>query len=142
AIYESVWAHDPVIDTPHLVEATEASLARVYFSALGGWGSQEAKFDNRRQTIAAYVEMGRVSELRIERVGRIGVFWNRAKHVIVYRRSVVPAIQFADRQDPHIGRPILRKVEEYVEFLEAFRRFPDAATAEQGAALPAALCGF
>lgn len=142
-IWRAVWEHDPDDDTKFFVEALEATLARLYFSALGGWGSQEARFDNGRTIIAANVEMGRVSELRIERIGRIGCVWNKAKHVIVYRRSTLPSRQFALNQDRHPGRPILRKAEEWVEFMETHRRFPDGQTLEatDSEGTPGALSG-
>ncbi|MDX1952189.1 MAG: hypothetical protein SFY81_08380 [Verrucomicrobiota bacterium] len=139
-VYDALWRseNDPDPETPH-IEATEATLARVFFSALGGWGSQQARFDQDKTTIAAHVEMGRVSELRVERIGRIGMFLNRARHVIIYRRSTLPTDQFEAAQDYHPGRPILRKAEEYVEFLEPFRRFPDKLGTKPAA--PGCLCG-
>lgn len=106
------------------VEAVEATVARLSFSAVGGWGQQQATFDKGNALIAATVEPGRVSELRVERVGRIGVFGNPAKLVTIFRRTVVPTEQFFLQQDDHLGRAIIRKVEEYVEFTPAYRAFP------------------
>ena len=126
-LYESLW-QDPNPSTPEIVEAVEATIARLYFSALGGWSSQRASFSNGRIVVVVTVEMGRVSELRVEVVGRIGVFWNKAKFVTVFRRSVLPTLQFYDQQDRHAGRPLLRKVEEYVEFLQKYRPFLDEVT--------------
>src|SRR4029079_10292240 len=45
--------------------------------------------------------------------------------------SVVPPAQFYNfdpiglLQDEHVGRPVLRKVEEYVELLQPVRRYPE-----------------
>lgn len=127
-LYESLWASNPNPDTPGVVEAVEATVARLYFSALGGWSSQRAAFANGKIVIVVTVEMGRVSELRVEVIGRIGVFWNKAKLVTVFRRSVLPSDQFQDQQDLHEGRPLLRKAEEYIEFLEKNRPANDALT--------------
>lgn len=120
-LYESLWASDPDPSTLAVVEAVEATLARLYFSALGGWSNQRAAFANGKIVVVVNVEMGRVSELRVEVIGRIGILWNKAKLVTVFRRSVLPSDQFQDQQDLHAGRPMLRKVEEYVEFLEKYR---------------------
>lgn len=110
------------------IQATDAAIARLYFSALGGWGTQQASFDNGRAVIAVNVEMGRISELRVERIGRIANFWNRAKMVTIFRRTVMGTTQFRHQQDKQLGRPLLRKAEEYVEFLEKHRSFPDRHT--------------
>jgi hypothetical protein len=115
-IYESVW-RDPVSNTARLSDAR--------FSALGGWGKQKATFDNERTTIYADVAMGRTYYVSVERIGRIGVFWNRAKHVVVYERTTSPTEQFYATQDRHVGRPVLRKVREYVEILQPERRYPE-----------------
>jgi hypothetical protein len=116
-IYDAIW-RVPIADT--------AQLGRPYFSSLGGWAHQKATFDNRRTTIYAEVAMGRASTLNVERIGRIGVYWNRAKHVIVYERTVAPSRQFFLEQYPLLGNPVLRKVDEYIELLEEERRFPDS----------------
>jgi hypothetical protein len=118
------------------VDAVEAVVARLSFSAIGGWGQQKASFDNGKAIIAATVEAGRVSELRVERIGRIGVFCNPARLVTIFRRTVVPTEQFFLQQDDHLGRAILRKVEEYVEFTPPHRAF-----AQDGAQAPACLVG-
>jgi hypothetical protein len=119
-IYNALW-REPV--------AVDGELRRLYFSALGGWGFQKAAFDKGLTTIYSDTAMGRTSFISIERLGRIGVFWNRAKHVIVYERSVAPSRQFynevnKDEQDAHRGRPIVRKVREYVEILQPQREIP------------------
>lgn len=102
-----------------------AQITRPLFSSLGGWGQQKALFDQGLTTISNETVMGRVSSINIERIGRISVFWNKAKHVIVYERTVVPSRQFFMEQEQLIGNPILRKVDEYIELLEDDRPFPD-----------------
>jgi len=106
-------------------KSKSAGLTGLYLSALGGWGQQKASFDQGRTTIHAKVEMGRASTINIERIGRIGVFWNKAKHVIVYERTVAASRQFFLEQHALTGNPVLRKVDEYVELIEEERAFPD-----------------
>ena len=98
------------------------------FSALGGWGQQRASFLNGRVTVISTTAMGRTSYLSIEIIGRIGVYWNRAKHVVIYERSVLPSRQFHLEQERHQGRAVVRKVREYVEVLQPLRTFPEANT--------------
>lgn len=108
-------------------KATSGFVTGLKFSALGGWGFLKASFDEDRTSIYADTAAGRTHFYSLERIGRIGVFWNRAKHVIVYERTVAPSRQFADQQSiKHLGRPMLRKVAEYVELLEPERTFPDS----------------
>jgi hypothetical protein len=68
----------------------------------------------------------------IERVGRIGGLWHRAKHVIIYESSPHPT-QFFESESPKFkclpSWRELRKVEEYIELLEAVRRYPQQANA-------------
>jgi hypothetical protein len=106
-------------------DSVSATLTGCYLSALGGWGSQKASFDRGLSTIHASVEMGRTSTINIERIGRIGVLWHKAKHVIVYERTVCASRQFYLEQYPLTGNPVLRKVEEYIELIEEERQFPD-----------------
>jgi hypothetical protein len=94
-------------------------------SALGAWTRQRAGFNNGLTLISCDIQMGRVHEARFERKGRIGALGTLAKHVIVYRRSFVPPEQFAAEQDEHLGRPIIRKSEEYIEIEQPLRRYPD-----------------
>ena len=103
-------------------------------SALGAWTKPRAAFNRGLSVISADVQMGRTHEARFERIGRIGVLRNRAKHVIVYRRAFLPSHQFAADQDWHLGRPVVRKVEEYIELIEPTRTYPDhsVATARHG----------
>ncbi|HEX9960157.1 MAG TPA: hypothetical protein VGB00_04460, partial [Pyrinomonadaceae bacterium] len=103
--------------------STAAQLVAPFFSSLGGWGNQKAVFG--LTTIYSDVTMGRVQSINIERIGRIGVFRNRAKHVIVYERTVVPSRQFFLEQHPLVGNAVLRKVDEYIELIEEERRYPE-----------------
>ncbi len=107
-------------------------LTDVRLSALGGWGGQRALFASSKSIIETETAQGRMHRYKLERIGRIGALWHRAKHVIIYERTVVPPRQFYNRsglqQDELAGRPVLRKVEEYVEILELLRRYPENAT--------------
>lgn len=106
----------------------------VHLSALGAWAGQRALFAEDKSVIDTEVTMGRLQRYKLERIGRIGALWHRAKHVIIYERTVVPPRQFYNRypigaqQDEHLGRPVLRKVEEYVELLQPVRRYPENGT--------------
>ncbi|HEY3836966.1 MAG TPA: methyl-accepting chemotaxis protein, partial [Bryobacteraceae bacterium] len=131
--------------------ADYASVSDLDFTALGGFGHQQASFDEGRTSVFADVAMGRTYYYKLERLGRICTLWNKAKHVIVYERSVVPSRQFYLEQnsdpDPKgsYGIPMLRKVEEYIEILEEERRFPDdhllTNTSTVVQATPAQRCG-
>ena len=114
--------------------SNEGRISDLFFSALGGWGQQRAAFAQGKSIIETETAMGRLSAYKLERLGRIGALGHRAKHVIVYRRTVAPSAQFFNRppigikQDEHAGRPILRKVEEYVDILEPERHYPEKGT--------------
>ncbi|MGO7335701.1 hypothetical protein [Rhizobium leguminosarum] len=109
-------------------------LTDLHISALGGYGVQRALFDAKKSVIETETTQGRTQRYKLERMGRIAALWNRAKHVIIYERTVTPSAQFFNRlpiglgQDEHRGRPILRKIEEYVELLEPVRRYPEDGT--------------
>ena len=87
------WAIEPKkirqLLTPGL-ESSSGELTGAAFSSFGGSGKQVARFDSDLTAIISETEWGRISSLTIERVGRIGVFRNKAKHVVVYRRTVAP----------------------------------------------------
>ena len=119
-IYRAVWRNP---------NAVTAALERPFFSSLGGWGYQVASFDKGLTTIQADIGMGRLGYFTLERIGRIGVLWHPAKHVIVYERTVGASEQFYKSQDGHAGRPLLRKVAEYVEITIPERQYPDAPAA-------------
>jgi hypothetical protein len=129
--------------------ADSAAVSDLDITALGGFGHQQASFDEGRTSIFGDVALGRTYYYKLERVGRVGIFWNKAKHVIVYERSVVPSRQFYQEQGANdnksYGIPMLRKVDEYVEILEEDRRFPDdhilTNTSGIGYATPAQRCG-
>lgn len=109
-------------------ESTRGQIVGPTFSALGGSGFVRAYFADGKSRIVSSTQFGRTSTYSLERIGRIGVFWNIAKHVIVYERTVLPPDQFATQQkDQHIGRPVLRKVREYVDILQAERTYPENA---------------
>lgn len=106
-------------------KATGGELSRPAFSALGGWGYQKAVFRGGLTTIYSDTAMGRVFFYSVEQKGRIAGFWNQAKHVVIYERTVAPAHQFREEQDHLAGRPVLRKVAEFVELLQPVRSYPD-----------------
>lgn len=111
----------------------------VHLSALGAWAGQRALFAEDKTVIDTDITMGRLQRYKLERIGRIGALWHRAKHVIVYERTVVPSRQFYNlypiglQQDEHAGRPVPRKVEEYVELLQPVRRYPENGTSVSAA---------
>ena len=78
--FESANIYNAVKELP---SSDSAVLAGPRLSALGAWGDLRTTFDQRRSTIAASATMGRTHRYVLERIGRIGVWWNRAKHVIV-----------------------------------------------------------
>lgn len=132
--FESQNVYEAVVreETKKWPQSNSAEMKETRLSALGGWGHQTAAFDNFRTKILADVAMGRTYSYTLERIGRIGCWWNRAKHVIVYERTVVRSRLFgtsetppADAQNPHEGRAVLRKVDEYVEILQNRRKYPD-----------------
>jgi hypothetical protein len=100
-------------------------LERPHFSALGGWGTQRAYFNNGKTRIFSDTQMGRVSTYTVETIGRIRGWWNRAKYVRVYERTTLPSEQFRCAQKRHVGLPILRLVRVFVEIIEPIRSFPE-----------------
>ena len=113
---------DAVLRRP---KSTSSFIVGPKFTAYGGMGYLKASFDENRSSIYADVSLGRLSFYSLERIGRIGNCHNRCKHVIVYERRVTPSRQFEHKQDPHLGRMIMRKVAEYIEILEPYRRYPE-----------------
>ncbi|EGT4252516.1 hypothetical protein D8W73_00240 [Citrobacter amalonaticus] len=111
-----------VLRTP----ATKAvRLLELTLSSLGATGAAQAAFDEGRTQFDASVENGQLSRLVKTRYGRIATVWNKARHVVVYSRSAAPGAQFAAEQkaEEFLGRPLLRKMEEYIEILEPYRLF-------------------
>lgn len=108
------------------------SIEKIALSTLGGDADQTARFADNRAAIITETRGGYVQRQKLEIIGRIGVLWHRAKHVIVYERTVNPTAQFAPGADDghRTRRPVLRKVEEYIEILQPERRYPDIESAQ------------
>lgn len=110
----------------------EVRLLELTLSSLGATSAVQASFDEGRTQFDASVENGQLSRLVKTRYGRIATVWNKARHVVVYTRSTVPGAQFAGEQkaEEFLGRPLLRKMEEYIEILEPYRLFSSETSAE------------
>ncbi|HMI03978.1 MAG TPA: hypothetical protein VK541_15940, partial [Pedobacter sp.] len=104
--------------------SSSAELQAPAFSSVGAWGKQTARFAGDKTVIKSTTGMGRAHFYAVERIGRIGVLWHKAKHVIEYERTVVPSPYFLE-QPKLLGRPVVRKVREYIEILEPLKRYPD-----------------
>jgi len=122
---------------------THAAVIGPQFSALGGFGTTQARFDEDRSTLINTISMGRTVTYSVERIGRIACHWNRAKHVIVYERTVVPSRQFfsSQKRSKFPGIPLVRKVEEYVEILQKERVFAAESDRPQAAFVKGCKCG-
>ena len=118
--------YQELLSNPH---ASSASLFAPRFSALGGFGKQRAGFANDKIIVESEVFMGMLNNLTITVIGRIGNLWHHAKHVTVFARSVRPSRQFYLEQPALEGRPILRKVSEYVEIIQKTRSYPESGSA-------------
>jgi len=111
--------------------STAGTVERVAIGPGGGDADQSVEFAGGQVKIASQTRAGFLQRQRIEVLGRIGVFWHRAKHVIVYERTVNPSEQFAPVADTtewnktRSRRAILRKVSEYIEILQPTRSYPD-----------------
>jgi len=114
--------------------AVSAFIETLCFSVIGASGASSVSFDEGRTTFSVEISDGQVWRIRKIRLGRIALFWNKAKHVVVYERSVVPSWQFQRQQpnDDTFGWPILRKTEEYVEPIEMVRVFADEPEGARG----------
>lgn len=134
--FDFVSQYKPFKESAKTRRSTSGELSRPAFSALGGWGHQKAVFQNGLTTIYSDTAMGRTFFYSVERRGRIAGFWNFAKHVVIYERTVATAKQFrpvrneagqitGPTQDHLAGRPVLRKVQEFIEILQPRRSFPD-----------------
>jgi hypothetical protein len=116
-----------VLETPKAVAGMVEALT---LSALGATGSMEASFASGKTSFAVVVDHGQLSRLVKTRIGRIGALWNKAKHVIVYERTVEKSAQLQDEQsqtNEFRGWPVLRKAEEYIEPLQPERNFYEEA---------------
>lgn len=116
-IYREFWRHH--------TRSSSGELRDLAFTSIGGYGKQTARFANDKTTIQSVTSLGRTHYYAVERIGRIGACWNRAKHVIEYERVTVPSQQFAAEQHAHAGRALLRRVREFIEILEPTHVFPD-----------------
>lgn len=105
--------------------STTGLIESLSFTALGANGHISVSFDEGRTTFVADVYHGQVGRLQKIRIGRLGVLWNKVRHVIVYERTTVPSQQFQDEQNsPEFnGWPIIRKTAEYIEPIEQIRKF-------------------
>ena len=120
-------------------QSTGGTIESIALSPTGGDARQKAEFLNGKVTIISETYNGYVQRQQVEVLGRICAFWHRAKHVVVYERTVNPSAQFAPKyeENPHgtrSRRPILRKVSEYIELLQPERNYPDFTTAAQRSA--------
>jgi hypothetical protein len=128
-------------------DSNGGTIERIAIGPGGGDADQNARFLDDRLAIASQTRNGFVKRQRVEIYGRIGVFWNRARHVVVYERTVNPSEQFAplaDKDGWHRSRSrraVIRKVSEYVEILENPRSYPDQPSAADQPS-PAVECGF
>ncbi|MEO9970367.1 MAG: hypothetical protein ABJG15_11210, partial [Hyphomonadaceae bacterium] len=106
---------------------SDGTLDGVVLSPLGDSGNQTVRFLDGYVTIITETRDGHLHKQRVEILGRIAGLWHRAKHVVIYERTTAPSPQFTP--DPHqetrTRRPVLRKVEEFVEILQPSRRYPD-----------------
>lgn len=108
------------------------TLEGLAISPMGMDANQNLTFGNGAVRVISETREGRLLKQRVEVVGRIGVLWHRAKHVIVYERTTADSPQFApDDPKQSTGRAALRKVSEFVEILEPVRRYPDTPGADK-----------
>ncbi|MBY3101240.1 hypothetical protein HFO69_26620 [Rhizobium laguerreae] len=120
-------------------ESDGGSIEQIALSPLGGDAVQKAEFLGGKVSIISETRNGRVQRQQVEVIGRVCALWHRAKHVVVYERTVNPSAQFApkfedDKHRTRSRRPILRKVREYIELLQPVRHYPDFDRATQRSA--------
>ncbi|QQN65261.1 hypothetical protein JIR23_05530 [Bradyrhizobium diazoefficiens] len=120
-------------------QSNGGAIESIALSPTGGDAAQKAEFLGGKVTIISETRNGYVQRQQVEVLGRICAFWHRAKHVVVYERTVNLPAQFApkldeDPKETRSRRPILRKVREYVELLQPERNYPDFNTAAQRSA--------
>ncbi len=130
---ESVNLFNALLERP---ASSGGTIEAISLSPTGGDAVQKAGFLGGIVTIISETRNGHVERQKVEVLGRIGALWHRAKHVVVYERTVNPSAQFAPtfEENPHrtrSRRPILRKVREYIELLENERAYPDFSAAEK-----------
>lgn len=115
-------------------QAVGGSIESIALSPCGGEAKQKGAF---LDGIVSFVSETRDSHIELQKVevlGRIGCFWHRARHVVVYKRTASDSAQFAPKTGEATSgsrsrRTILRKINEYIELLEPDRRYPDSAGA-------------
>lgn len=128
--FESKNIYNEVISVPRSVSAY---IENPSLSALGGSGYQEASYAKEKTKVYANTYLGRTFFYSLERKGRIGCLWNKAKHVIIYERTVADTEQFPSKELDSGGLPLwqgramVRKVREFVEILEPERSYEDNA---------------
>lgn len=112
-------------------DSNGGTIEKIALSPTGGDADQRAEFLNGQLAIISETRSGHVQRHRVEIIGRISVFWHRAKHVVVYERTVNPSAQFTPEGGlgMRTRRPVIRKVSEYIEVLQPVRTYPDMATA-------------
>lgn len=122
---------EALCETP---SSSGGTLDHVALSPTGGDANQKALFLNGIMSVISETRGGFVQRQQVEILGRIGAHWHRAKHVVVYERTVNPSAQFAPEfregdcsHETRSRRPILRKVNEYIELLQPERGYPDGA---------------
>ncbi|PWE53727.1 hypothetical protein DEM27_24640 [Metarhizobium album] len=125
-----------LLDQP---ESDGGTIEQIALSPLGGDAVQKAEFLGGKFAIISETRNGRVQRQQVEVIGRVCALWHRAKHVVVYERTVNPSAQFApkfkdDDKRTRSRRPILRKVREYIELLQPVRQYPDFDRATQRSA--------
>jgi hypothetical protein len=122
-----------LIDNP---DSNGGTIERIALSPGGGDADQRAEFLRGQLAIISETRNGHVQRHRVEIIGRISVFWHRAKHVVVYERTTNPSAQFTPEGGvgQRTRRPVLRKVSEYIELLQPVRPYPDFANARADAA--------
>jgi len=121
---ESKNLFEKLLESP---ESSGGSIEGIALSPLGGDANQSARFLNGIVSIISETRNGFVQRLQVEVLGRIGAFWHRAKHVVVYERTVNIPVQFAPENNgaTRTRRPVLRKVSEYIQLMEQERTYPD-----------------
>ena len=62
--------------------STSGRVVAPALTALGGFGFQKAAFAFDKTRIYSDTALGRTTYYALERIGRIGVLWHRAKHVV------------------------------------------------------------
>jgi ElaB/YqjD/DUF883 family membrane-anchored ribosome-binding protein len=130
----ALWPIESLNFLRQLIDRSDArggTIENIALSPTGGDADQRAEFLDGRLAIISETRNGFVQRHRVEILGRIAVFWHRAKHVVVYERTANASAQFPfDHGAAGSRRPIVRKVSEFIELLQPERRYPDAGGAD------------